>query len=94
MPQEDENVNRARFFESKHAVGLLMFIAKHESCTKLDIFQSYSEEPSASAILRKLEDKGLISSEVPGKGRMRFVLTEKGELVYGHLRSIGRLLRS
>ena len=94
MPQEDENVNRARFFESKHAVGLLMFIAEHECCTKLDIFQGYSEEPSASAMLRKLEEEELISSEVPEKSRMKFVLTEKGELIYGHLRSIGRLLRS
>ncbi len=94
MPQEDENVNRARFFESKHAVGLLMFIAEHQGCTKLDIFQGYSEEPSASAMLRKLEEEDLISSEIPDKGRLRFLLTEKGELVYGHLRSIDRILRS
>ncbi len=92
MPQEEENVSRARFFESKHAVGLLMFIAEHKGCTKLDIFQGYSEEPSTSAMLRRLEEEGLVSSEIPEKGSMRFVLTEKGELVYGHLRSIGRLL--
>ncbi len=90
--QEEDSFNPAVFFESKHAIGLLMFIAEHEGCTKLDIFQSYSEEPSVSAMLRTLEDKNLISSEMPSGGRMSFALTEKGELVYGHLRSISRIL--
>ncbi len=90
--QEEESFNPAVFFESKHAIGLLMLIAEHEGCTKLDIFQNYSEEPSVSAMLRKLEDKSLISSDMPSGGRMSFALTEKGELVYGHLRSISRIL--
>jgi len=90
--QEDDFLYPAVFFESKHAIGLLMFIAEHEGCTKLDVFQNYSEEPSASAMLRKLENESLISSDMPSGGRMSFTLTEKGELVYGHLRSISRIL--
>ena len=79
------------FFESKHSIGLLIFIAENEGCTKSEIFDRYSEDQSAASMLRRLEQEELVGSVAADKGTA-FSLTEKGKEVYRMFKSIERLL--
>ena len=98
MPETDDHGavlwNRAmesmRAMESSHVMSLLVYLKEMGPSTKMDIYRCVARGANMSEKLVTLESMGIVRMEKSGKTIVS--LTEAGEEVAEHLRSVMHLI--
>lgn len=74
-----------RIFSPCHSIDILLYVADHPGCKKVDIYRDVTRNSSTVSRIGIMEDAGLLSVE--DHGRVTFLsLTDKG-------RTVARLFR-
>ena len=81
--------------EEKHLVSILMFLAIHGNCKKIEVYENVSSNPRIPEKLDRLESLGLIiQKDIPGVRSIEIELTAKGRMVAEQLLAIDNTIKS
>lgn len=66
--------------ESPHAIGILLYVADHDGCRKMDVYNEVSHNSTMSRKIDSLEEAGLLEQRPMNRGLV-IHLTDKGRRV-------------
>lgn len=78
-------------FESPHTIRILLYVAEHDGCRKMDIYENVSHISSMTKKIDALEEAGLLEQRPLNRGTV-LLLTDEGRRVSDLLEDIRDVL--